>query len=112
MSADAYANAFTSGYRVWEEKWEADSPAWPIALAWTYWKQTGQRAIFAPRLHRAVWASVNVWRCEELHGQCSHYRGPRANGSQPAFNSQTGLVWTAFRPSDDAVRYHFNIPQE
>src|ERR1700738_1907818 len=41
LQVDPYANAFTVDYRVWEQKFELDSLAYPIILAWTYWKQTG-----------------------------------------------------------------------
>src|SRR5438445_2555688 len=39
ISTDPYANAFNRDYRVAEEKFELDSLLYPIALAWTYWKQ-------------------------------------------------------------------------
>jgi meiotically up-regulated gene 157 (Mug157) protein len=109
ISVDAYANAFTADYSVWERKWEADSPAWPILLAWMFRQQTGSRALFTPALHRALRTSVDTWRCEQLHATCSRYHSELpSQGSNP----DTGMIWTAYRPSDDAVRYHFNIPQE
>src|SRR5579863_1418764 len=51
---DSYANAFTAGYKVWEEKWEVDSLAYPIRLTWLYWQTTADRRIFTPRLHWAL----------------------------------------------------------
>src|SRR5579875_3393013 len=38
---DAYANAFTSRYTVFEEKFEVDSLLYPIWLAHDYWRTTG-----------------------------------------------------------------------
>ncbi len=109
--AEPYANAFRANYSVWERKWEADSPAWPILLTWVYWQDTRMRIIFTVKLHQAMWRIVNTWRCEQLHATCSRYpdADPRIGH---AYNAQTGMIWTAYRPSDDPVRYHFNIPQE
>lgn len=109
VAVDSYANAFTADYSVWERKWEADSPAWPILLAWIFRQQTGSRAMFTPAFHRALRASVDVWRCEQLHATCSRYHSELPSGVS---NPDTGMIWTAYRPSDDAVRYHYNIPQE
>ncbi len=108
---DPYANAFSADYRVWERKWEADSLSWPVLLTWVYWQATGSRGIFTPSLHSALRRIVGTWRCEQLHAQCSHYAWAGRADTQP-YNAQTGMVWTAFRPSDDAVQYHFNIPVE
>lgn len=109
--SDPYANAFRADYRPWERKWEADSLAWPVLLTWVYWQYTGTHGIFTPALHRALRKIVDTWRCEQLHAQCSRYAYPASGNNQP-FNSRTGMIWTAFRPSDDPVRYHFNIPIE
>ncbi len=108
---DPYANAFTAKYSIWERKWEADSLSWPVLLTWIYWQRTSARSIFTPTLHRALRKIVDTWRCEQLHAQCSRYAW---NGDryQQAFNMQTGMIWTAFRPSDDPTRYHFNIPMQ
>lgn len=107
---DPYANAFTASYRIWERKWEADSPAWPLLLAWVVRRQTGSRAIFTNAFHRELRVSVDTWRCEQLHATCSRYHTELPQTE--SFNPETGMVWTAYRPSDDRVRYHFNIPQE
>ena len=112
LIADPYANAFNADYSVWERKWEADGPAWPVLLTWVYWQTTKSRAIFTADLHEALRKVVDTWRCEQLHAQCSRYSSAEESPSRQAFNPDTGMVWTAFRPSDDAVQYHFNIPQE
>jgi len=109
VAADPYANAFTANYRIWERKWEADSLAWPVLLAWVVRQQTGTRALFTSAFHRELRTSVDTWRCEQLHATCSRYHTELQTGS---YNASTGMIWTAYRPSDDPVRYHFNIPQE
>jgi meiotically up-regulated gene 157 (Mug157) protein len=81
-------------------------------LAWTYWKTTGYGNIFTPQLHAALRKIVGTWRCEQLHAKCSRYNWPEPQYTSDAYNANTGMVWTAFRPSDDPVEYHFNIPQE
>ncbi len=35
LQIDPYANAFTLDYRVWEQKFELDSLAYPVTLAWS-----------------------------------------------------------------------------
>ncbi len=108
---DPYADAFQADYHVWERKWEVDSLAWPVLLAWVYWRTTSDRAVFTPDLHRALRAIVTTYSCEEEHSRCSRYRYPYHTISNDAYDGDTGMIWSAFRPSDDAVQYRFNIPQ-
>jgi uncharacterized protein len=110
---DPYANAFTAGYKVWEEKWEVDSLDYPISLAYTYWRRSGDRAMFTQRLHWAFEHSVRTLRCEQHHATCSHYTTRfLPNGGRGGACAETGMIWGAFRPSDDRVRYCYNIPQQ
>lgn len=109
--ADPYANAYRADYSVWERKWEAGSPAWFVLLAWVYRNDTGRRSIYTPAVHAALRKLVDTWRCEQLHSRCSRYTFPGVNVNTPN-NPNTGMVWSAFRPSDDAAHYPFNIPQE
>jgi meiotically up-regulated gene 157 (Mug157) protein len=111
IAIDPYANAFRANYAVFERKWEVDSLAWPVLLAWVYWRTTGDAAIFTGNLHKAFELVVSTYECEERHAQCSRYSYPRGTFAAPEFNQNAGLIWSAFRPSDDAVHYRFNIPQ-
>ena len=106
---DPYANAFTAQYRVWERKWEVDSLSYPMMLAWAYYASTHDRRIFSARLHRAMKLIVSTYACEQHHRECSRYSYP---GVTPGDDPDTGLLWTAFRPSDDPATYHYNIPQQ
>jgi meiotically up-regulated gene 157 (Mug157) protein len=110
--ADPYANAFQANYHVWERKWEVDSLAWPVLLAWLDWRSSGDRAIFTPELHAAFRSIVATYACEQHHERCSHYRYVYPVTTRLPYNGNTGMIWDGFRPSDDAVRYRFNIPQE
>jgi meiotically up-regulated gene 157 (Mug157) protein len=110
---DPHANAFTAGYKIWEEKWEVDSLAYPVCLAWLYWHTTGDRSIFTQRLHWSLTHVLNTYACEQQHQSCSSYRTrflPNGGAGEPY--RYTGMIWGAFRPSDDPVRYPFNIPQQ
>ncbi|HLJ82545.1 MAG TPA: glycoside hydrolase family 125 protein [Candidatus Eremiobacteraceae bacterium] len=110
---DSRANAFTAGYKIWEEKWEVDSLAYPIRLAWLYWRTTADRQIFTQRLHWALDHSLQTFECEQKHATCSTYRTRfLENNGAGAPYAYTGMIWGAFRPSDDPVRYPYNIPQE
>jgi meiotically up-regulated gene 157 (Mug157) protein len=108
---DPYANAFDAGYGVWERKWEIDSLAWPVVLASVYWRSIRDRTVFTPDLHRALQQIVATYSCEERHRSCSRYRYSERVYTNDAYNEGTGLIWGAFRPSDDPVEYRFNIPQ-
>lgn len=109
----SYANAFTRAYKLWEEKWEVDSLAYTVVLDAGYWSATHDRSLFTRQLHWAFQHIVATYECEQHHAACSSYRsrflGDRGNGAP---YSQTGMIWCAFRPSDDPVRYAYNIPQE
>ncbi|MBV8726805.1 MAG: glycoside hydrolase family 125 protein, partial [Candidatus Eremiobacteraeota bacterium] len=108
---DPYANAFTLDYRVAERKFEMDSLLYPIWFSYLYWKASGDRSIFTPEVERAFERVMGVLRTEQHHNSRSHYHHPQlANGGQGNPVDYTGLVWTAFRPSDDACTYQYNIP--
>ena len=108
---DPYANAFTDDYKIAERKFEMDSLLYPIRLAYVYWKATGDRSIFTPQLQSALNTAVRTLRLEQHHATRSHYRHPElASNGIGTRVAYTGLVWTAFRPSDDAARYQYNIP--
>ncbi|MGB8519713.1 MAG: glycoside hydrolase family 125 protein [Candidatus Tumulicola sp.] len=111
IATDPYANAFQADYHVWERKWEVDSLAWPVVLTWVYWRLTRDETIFSPELHVAMRTIVATYACEERHRQCSRYVYPYRVSTNNAYAANTGLIWGAFRPSDDAVLYRFNIPQ-
>lgn len=108
---DPYAEAFSANYHVWEDKWEIDSLAWPLLLTFVYYANTRDRSIFTPTLHTALRKIVATLRCEQRHASCSGYRWPHPVPSHSGYNPYTGMIWDAFRPSDDPVAYHYNVPQ-
>ena len=111
ITLDPYANAFTADYRVAERKFEMDSLLYPVWFAYLYWKATGDRSVFTPEVQKAFTRVLETLRTEQHHETRSHYRhGELANGGKGTNVAFTGLVWTGFRPSDDAARYQYNIP--
>ncbi|HLI97579.1 MAG TPA: glycoside hydrolase family 125 protein [Candidatus Baltobacteraceae bacterium] len=113
LQIDPYANAFTLDYRVWEEKFELDSLAYPITLAWSYWHVTGDGSIFTPDESRAYDAVLATMEREQDHprnSRYSHKELPEDGRGNPV--AYTGMIWTGFRPSDDACIYNYLIPDE
>jgi hypothetical protein len=108
---DVYANAFQASYHVWERKWEIDSLSWPVVLAWVYWHVSRDRTMFTPDLHVALRQIVFTYTCEEHHAKCNRYAYPYRVPTSDRYNDDTGMIWSAFRPSDDPVQYRFNVPQ-
>jgi uncharacterized protein len=107
---DPYANAFNSDYKVAEEKFELDSLAYPIWLAWTYWKRTGDTAAFTPEVKRAYESALGVMELERDHNLSNYRHRALVNSGEGAPIGYTGMVWTGFRPSDDAAQYGYNVP--
>ena len=113
LQVDPYANAFTMDYRVWEQKFELDSLAYPVTLAWSYWKTTGDASIFTPDYQKALDAILATMQREQNHPRDSRYAHKElAEDGKGRATGFTGMIWTGFRPSDDACYYNFLIPSE
>lgn len=113
VQIDPYANAYTLDYRVWEQKFELDSLAYPITLAWSYWKTTGDASIFSGDVSKALDAELSTMQREQDHPRNSSYTHKELpNGGKGNPVGYTGMIWTGFRPSDDACSYNFLIPSE
>lgn len=131
---DPYANAFNETPNdwhwnsadetdmspwVWERKFELDSICFSIRLAYLYWKETGRADIFDTGFKSAMLRIVELWKNEQRHFELSPYRFVRDNGiphdslrnggiGMPV--NYTGMIWSGFRPSDDACDFHYNVP--
>ena len=132
--SDPYANAFNVGENssiwmsdgtdmkpfLWERKYEIDSLCHPVRMAWQLWKQTGSAAHFTEEWRAAFRAMLRVFRTEQHHETQSDYRFQRANapwtdtlsrdGKGALVKEGVGLIWSGFRPSDDACVYGYLIP--
>lgn len=107
---DPYANAFNRDYQVTEEKFELDSLAYPMVLAWNYWKQTGDTSAFTPQTKAAYERAVFLMELERDHSLSQYRHRSLPNGGAGSAVGYTGMVWTGFRPSDDPALYGYNIP--
>jgi meiotically up-regulated gene 157 (Mug157) protein len=116
LAVDPYANAFTIDYRVWEQKFELDSLAYPIMLAWSYWKATGDASVFTGDESAGFERALETMEREQDHAHNSRYthKELRDDAGNPRPNpvAYTGMIWTGFRPSDDACKYNYLIPSE
>jgi meiotically up-regulated gene 157 (Mug157) protein len=113
VQIDPYANAYTLDYRVWEQKFEIDSLAYPITLAWSYWKTTGDASVFNDDFAKMLDATLSTLQREQDHPRNSSYTHKElANDGKGRPVGYTGMIWTGFRPSDDACYYNFLIPSE
>ena len=112
ISTDPYANAFNRDYRVAEEKYELDSLLYPIQLAWMYWKQTSDVSVLTPDVKAAYEKALSVMELERDHSLSQYRHVQLANNGVGSPVGYTGMIWTGFRPSDDATKYGYNIPDE
>lgn len=134
INLDPYANAFNetaSGAhynddrtdvsvsdRVWERKFEIDSLCAPLFLAAKLYLKTKYREHLTPYFWQTVSLVMDVFITEQHHKKSS-YRfnrdiGPKSDTlSNDGFGSKidyTGMVWSGFRPSDDACQFGYFIP--
>ena len=134
INIDPYANAFNEapngncwekdetdmGPWIWERKYEIDSLCYPVQLAYLLWKNTGRIEQFDGGFIQGAERILNVFETEMYHEERSTYRFIRRNsfytdtlsrdGMGALVKSGTGLIWSGFRPSDDACTYGYLIP--
>lgn len=133
IQLDPYANSFNreannNGHRtdqppfspwVWERKYELDSLCYPVQLCHDYFSVTGDATLFDESVHAMFSAVVHTMQTEQHHSTQSDYCFIRENA--PASDSLifdgkgttvnfTGMVWSGFRPSDDACKFGYLIP--
>ena len=131
---DPYANAFykdekkISGWRgdhtemkpgVHERKFEVDSLCYTLRLAHGYWKATGDTAPFDEKWRQAVWRIVQTFREQQRKDGPGPYHFQRRGetpidtlaGNGYGFPARpVGLIFSMFRPSDDATVFPFLVP--
>ena len=130
---DPYANAFNEGptgsewekdrtqmkKELHERKWEIDSLCYPIRLVYHYWKELGDASVFDAHWEQAMEAVYRTFREQQRKEEKGPYRFQRVTDRQGdtmlndgwgAPVNPVGLIFSAFRPSDDATLFGFLIP--
>jgi hypothetical protein len=105
---------------VHERKWELDSLCYCIRLAYHYWKQTGNRAMFDTVWMDAMQLVVHTMKVQQRKENKGDYHFQRKTFSKTDTQSNhgygkpckpNGMICSAFRNSDDATTYLYNIPE-
>lgn len=131
---DPYANAFNDGAKpngewqkdrtrmlpeLHERKWEVDSLCYVIRLAYNYWKITGDAAPFDEQAYNAAQRIYQTFVEQQRKQGLGPYRFQRRTerASDTMLNDgwgspvkPVGMIYSAFRPSDDATAFGFLIP--
>lgn len=132
MNLDPYANAFNElpnnhghqsdktkmGPWIWERKFEIDSLCYPVLLAYLLYKNTGEKSQFDDLFISGIRKLLAVFKQEQHHESSSYSFERECNvptdtlvkkgkGAPVAY---TGMIWSGFRPSDDACTYGYLIP--
>jgi len=130
---DPYANAFNKelvpdGWEsdntdmkdgVYERKWEIDSLAYAVRLAYNYWKTTGDTSVFDADWQQAARLIVKTFKEQQRKNGVGPYSFLRktdrqldtlSNGGYGRPLKPIGLINSSFRPSDDATTLGFLIP--
>lgn len=131
---DPYANAFYKDVTkesywkndsaqmlpgIHERKWEIDSLCYAIRLSNAYYQITGDTSAFDDDWDKAMKLVVETLRTEQRMDGTTPYRFARTTSvmiDSPPFNGTgrqlkpTGLICSAFRPSDDSTIYQYLIP--
>lgn len=101
-----------------ERKWEVDSLCYVLRLAHDYWQASGDVEPFDAVWVQAARTIVATFREQQRRSGPGPYRFQRRS-DQPTETTlaglgvptrKTGLIHSAFRPSDDACTYPCNIP--
>jgi len=106
IAIDPYANAFYRNYQVAERKFEIDSLCYPVRLLEKYAKDTRDRSIFDSNAYGMLHKVLITLAVERHHATESQYRR-----NEHPVASNIGLIWSAYRPSDDPQAYNYNVPE-
>ena len=104
---------------IWERKYEIDSLAYAIQLAYLLYVNSGRTDHLTETVRKGLVTILDLWRTEQDHEGASPYRFVRDTDRQEdtlPFDGKgspvgyTGMTWSGFRPSDDRCTYHYLVP--
>ena len=104
---------------VHERKWELDSLCYPIRLGYHYWKTSNDRAPFDAAWRQAILLTLQTFREQQRKTGPGPYRFQRCTevpsdsltgGGYGPPAKPVGLIFSMFRPSDDATVLPFLVP--
>ena len=104
---------------IWERKYEIDSLAYAIQLAYLLYVNSGRTDHLTETVRKGLVTILDLWRTEQDHAGSSPYRFVRDTDRQEdtlPFDGKgspvgyTGMTWSGFRPSDDRCTYHYLVP--
>jgi meiotically up-regulated gene 157 (Mug157) protein len=104
---------------VGERKWEVDSLCYTIRLAHGYWQQTGDTRPFDAQWKESAWTIVRTFQAQQRKQGQGPYKFQRSSPvptdtlplggfGNPAV--PVGMIFSMFRPSDDACIYPLFVP--
>jgi len=106
IAIDPYANAFFRDYTPVERKFEIDSLCYPVLLADDYGRVMHDRRVYDHALARELHIVLHTLEIEQHHATWSGY-----HYNEHPVEQGTGLIWSAYRPSDEPQAYNYNIPE-
>jgi uncharacterized protein len=106
IAIDPYANAFFRDYAPAERKFEIDSLCYPVLLADDYGRAMHDRGVYDHALLLELRTVMHVLDVEQHHATTSRY-----HHNEHPIDPAIGLIWSAYRPSDEPQAYNYNIPE-
>lgn len=129
---DPYANAFNEEANgrghvndetmkldiVWERKYEIDSLIYPLWLLNRYYQHTSDSSVFDDLFFKTYRTILDTLVTEQDYKNSPYYFRRKADGGIDTLDNNgkgpdyayTGMVRSAFRPSDDRCIYPFLVP--
>tara|TARA_B100000795_G_scaffold183742_1_gene139367 strand:- start:380 stop:8629 length:8250 start_codon:yes stop_codon:yes gene_type:complete len=92
-----------------QHDYEMDSLAYVVRLAYQYWKKTG-RTCWMQNVQQTWHRIVDMWILEQDHSKSTYTYPTLENNGKGTSVCKTGMSWAGMRPSDDKMKYHYNIP--